>query len=115
MKHIYYMKYGHNIYLAYWYIISLKVKHSGGKIYWYIVYMYVTFHQSLTVTLIHYSGPCILRPPIRPAKYGLKKGSFKKYRNVYIENIYKSVSLMAGLKMDGMLKWRGLKWQGPLQ
>ncbi len=40
-----------------------------------------------------YSGPCPLRPPIRPEKL---------------------VSLKASLKMEGIPNLRGLKLQGPL-
>ncbi len=36
-----------------------------------------------------------------------------KERDIYIENI-RIVSLTAGLKMEGIVKWRGLKSQGPL-
>ncbi len=36
-----------------------------------------------------------------------------KWRDIYIENI-RMVPLKAGLKMEGIVKWRGLKSQGPL-
>ena len=60
-----------------------------------------------------YNGPCDLRPPIQPAKYGLKLKVVLKQRDVYIENI-RVVSLILGLKMQGIVKQRGLKSQGPL-
>ncbi len=43
-----------------------------------------------------YSGPCILRPPLQPEKYGLKLKVVLKWRDVYTENI-RMVSLIAGL------------------
>ncbi len=36
-----------------------------------------------------------------------------KRRDIYIENVT-IVSLMAGLKMEGIVKWRALNSQGPL-
>ncbi len=54
-----------------------------------------------------YSGPCILRPSHQPEIYGLKLKVVLKWRDVYIENI-KVVSLIAGLKIDGIVKYRGL-------
>ncbi len=36
-----------------------------------------------------------------------------KWRDIYIENI-RMVPLIAGLKMEGIVKWKGLKSQGPL-
>ena len=60
-----------------------------------------------------YSGPCILRPPLQPDKFGLKLEVVLKWRDIYIENIRK-VSLIASLKMEETVKWRGLKLQGPL-
>ncbi len=63
--------------------------------------------------LINSSGPCILRPPRQPEKYGLKWEVVLKWRDIYTENIGK-MSLMAGLKMEGIVKLRGLKSQGPL-
>ncbi len=50
-----------------------------------------------------YSGPCISRPPLQPQKYGLKWEVVLKWRDIYIENI-RLVSLMAGLKMEGIVK-----------
>ena len=44
----------------------------------------------------NYSGPCILRPPLQPDKYGIKLEVVFKLRNIYIENIM--VSLIASLK-----------------
>ncbi len=60
-----------------------------------------------------YNGPCDLRPPIQPAKYGLKLRVVLKQRDVYTENI-QVVSLIHGLKMQGIVKYRGFKMQGPL-
>ncbi len=56
-----------------------------------------------------YNGPSHLRSPVQSEKYGL----ILKGRGIYIENI-RVVSLIAGLKIEGILKWRGLKSQGPL-
>ncbi len=50
-----------------------------------------------------YSGPCDLRPPIQPEKYGLKLKVVLKYRDIYTENI-QVVSLISGLKMKGIVK-----------
>ncbi len=61
-----------------------------------------------------YSGPCILRPPIQPAKYGLKLKVVLKQRDIQTENI-QVVPLISSLKMQGIVKQRGLKSQGPLQ
>ena len=36
-----------------------------------------------------------------------------KWRDIYVENI-RVVSVMAGLKMQGIVKLRGLKLQGPI-
>ncbi len=47
-----------------------------------------------------YSGPCILRPPLQPDKYGLKVEVVLKWRDVYTENI-RMVLLIAGLKIYG--------------
>ncbi len=55
-----------------------------------------------------YSGPCILRPPFQLEKYGLKWEVVLKWSDIYTENI-RLVSLIAGLKMKGNVKWRGLK------
>ncbi len=60
-----------------------------------------------------YSAPCILRPPIHPVKYGLKLKVGLKWRDIYIENI-RVVSVMDYLEMQGIVKWRILKSQGPL-
>ncbi len=60
-----------------------------------------------------YSGPCILRPPLQPERYGLKLKVVLKWRDIYIENI-RMVSLTAGLKIEGIVKWRGLESQVPL-
>ncbi len=60
-----------------------------------------------------YSGPCILRPPLQPDKYGLKLEVVLKWRDIYTENI-RMVILTAGLKMEGIVKWRDLKSEGPL-
>ncbi len=58
------------------------------------------------------SGACILRPPCQPDKYGLKLEVVLKWRD-YTENI-RMVLLIACLKIKGIVKWMGLKWQGPL-
>ncbi len=58
--------------------------------------------------LIIYSGPCILRPPLQTDKYGLRLEVLLKRRDIYTENI-RMVSLIAGPKMEGIVKWRGLK------
>ena len=55
----------------------------------------------------------MLRPPSQPEKYDLKLKLVLKLRDNYIENI-KVMSLKAGLKIEGIVKWRGLKSQGPL-
>ncbi len=60
-----------------------------------------------------YSHPCILRPSLQPEKYGLELEVVLKWRYIYIENI-RMVSLIDGLKMEGIVKWRGLISQGPL-
>ncbi len=59
------------------------------------------------------SGPCILRPPLQPLNFGLKLMVVLKWRDIYIENI-RMVSLIAGLKIEGIVKWRGRKLQGLL-
>ncbi len=59
-----------------------------------------------------YSGPHILRPPLQPEHYGLKLKVVLKWRDVYIENI-RVVSLTASPKIEGIVKWRGVKSQGP--
>ncbi len=60
-----------------------------------------------------YSGPCDLRPPIQPAKYGLKLKVVLKWKDIHIENI-RIVLLIAGLKMEGIVKWKVLKSRGLL-
>ena len=50
-----------------------------------------------------YSGPCILRPPLQPEKYGLTLEVVLKLRDIYIENT-RMVSLIAGLKMEEIVK-----------
>ncbi len=50
-----------------------------------------------------YSGPCNLRPPIQPAKYGLKLKVVLKERDTYTEYIW-VVSLISSLKMQGIFK-----------
>ncbi len=60
-----------------------------------------------------YSGPYILRPPLQPGKYGLKLEVILKWRDINTENI-RVVSLISGLKIEGIVKQRGLKLQGPL-
>ena len=54
-------------------------------------------------TLIDIQWPCDLRPPIQPAKYGLKWKVVLKWRDIYTENI-QLVSLISGLKMQGIGK-----------
>ncbi len=58
------------------------------------------------VTCTH-SGPCILRPPLQPEKYGLNLEVVLKWRDIYIENI-RIVLLIGGFKMEGIVKWRVL-------
>ena len=60
-----------------------------------------------------YSSPCILRLPLQPLNFGLKLKVVLNWRDIGIENI-RMVSLIAGLKIEGIVKWRGLKSQGPL-
>ncbi len=72
----------------------------------------VKIPRKYTLGLV-YSGPCILRPPLQPDKYGYKLEVVLKWRDVYTENI-RMVLLIAGLKMEGIVKWRGLKSRGPL-
>ncbi len=55
---------------------------------------------------LNYSAPCILRPSIQPEKYGLKFKLVLKWRDIYVENI-RVVSVIAGLKMQGIVKLRG--------
>ncbi len=50
-----------------------------------------------------YSGPCDLRPPIQPAKYGLKSKVVLKQMDIYTENI-QVVLLISGLKTQGIVK-----------
>ena len=50
---------------------------------------------------------------VQPEKSCHKLKVVLKQRNFYVENI-KVVSLMAGLIMQGILKWKGLKSQRPL-
>ncbi len=67
----------------------------------------------MQLSIRHYSGPCILRPPIQPGKCGLKLEVVLKFKDIWIEN-KRMVPLIAGLKMEGIVKWRGLKSQGQL-
>ncbi len=60
-----------------------------------------------------YSGLCILRPPLQPGKYGLKLEVVLKWKDINTENI-RVMSLLSGLKIEGIVKRRGLKLQGPL-
>ena len=59
-----------------------------------------------------YTGPYILRPPIRPEKYGLKLKLILNFQDIYIESV--SLMSLASLKMEGSLKWQGLKSQSSL-
>ncbi len=59
------------------------------------------------------SVPCILRPSLQPEKYGLKLKIVLKWSDIYIENT-RMMSLIAGLKIKGIVKWRGLKSEGQL-
>ncbi len=52
---------------------------------------------------LQYSGPWNLRPPIQPAKYGLKLKVVLKERDIYTENI-QVVLLISGLKLQGIVK-----------
>ncbi len=72
------------------------------------------------MSLLHYNGHCILRPPVQPEKYtcSFKLSMMKavlewRDTNICFDNI-STVSLIAGLKMEGIVKWRGLTSQGPL-
>ncbi len=68
---------------------------------------------SIELYLCAYSGPFILRLPLKRERYGLKLKAALKWRDIYINMIM--VSLVSGLKMDGIVKWGGgLKLQGPL-
>ena len=60
-----------------------------------------------------YSGPRILRPPMESAKYDLKLKVVLKLKAIYIESV-RVGSLVDGLKIEGFVKWRGLKSQWPL-
>ncbi len=64
----------------------------------------------LTSTL---KGLCSLRLPIQPEKCGLKLKVVLKWKDNYNENI-RLVSLMASLKMEGIIKWSCFKLQEPL-
>ncbi len=50
-----------------------------------------------------YSGPCDLRLPIQPAKYGLKLKVVLKQRDVSTKDI-RVVSLISSLKIQGIVK-----------
>ncbi len=52
-----------------------------------------------------YRGPCILRPPSQPEKYGLKLKVILKWRGGYIE--YKSCVTDGKLYIEGIVTWRG--------
>ncbi len=53
-----------------------------------------------------YSGPCILRPLIQPAKHGLKSKAVLQWMYIYIASKTSSVTgpVIAGLKMEGIVK-----------
>ncbi len=55
--------------------------------------------------LLVYSGACILRPPLQPPKHGPNWEVVLKWKDIYSESI-RMVSLIAGLKMQGIVKWR---------
>ena len=61
------------------------------------------FKWLIQLETYRYSGPRVLRPFLQPDKYGLKLEVVLKVRDIYIENI-KMVSLIAGLKMKGIVK-----------
>ncbi len=48
-----------------------------------------------------YIGPCILRSPVRPEKYGLKLKVFLKWSDIYMKNIraVSLIMLMASFKV----------------
>ncbi len=46
--------------------------------------------------------------PTQPEKYGLKLQVILKLNDTYTQNI-RDMSLMVGLKMQGVVKWRDLK------
>ncbi len=50
---------------------------------------------------------------IPPEKYGLIVKVVLKWRDIYTEDI-RFVSLIAGLNIEGLVKWRSLKLQEPL-
>ncbi len=57
-------------------------------------------------------NPALLRPCVQPEKHGLKLKMVLKWRDNYVEFWF--VSLIAALKMERVVKWRGLELQGPL-
>ncbi len=64
---------------------------------------------------LQFSGPCDLRPPILPTKYGLILEVVLQERYICIESIrLVSQNEKSSLKMEGILKSLGLKLQGPL-
>ncbi len=75
-----------------------------------LTYCRVTGHTSLYHKC---SDDFILRPPIQPGTPGLKLKVVLKCRGIYIE-IIRVVLLMAGVKTEGIVKWKSLKSQGPL-
>ncbi len=69
-------------------------------------------HGQKRQSVLHAYGPCVLRPPIQTEKQGRKLEMVFKWRDICVKNIT-MMSLMAGLVMQGILIWRGLKLQGP--
>ncbi len=95
------------------YTVSLHHVHSSEgeslltEIHWFSMEANVILCH-ISAYSCHYSGPCILRQPLQPDKYGLKLEVVLKWRDIYTESI-RMVLLIAGLKMEGIVKWRGLK------
>ncbi len=56
----------------------------------------------------------MLRPPLQPGKYGLKLEVVLKWRDINNEKNIRMVSLISGLKIEGIVQRRGLILQGPL-
>ncbi len=59
------------------------------------------------------SGPCVLRAPIQPGKYGLKLKVVLKWRDNDIENIIIFVSLLPFLKLAGIVNLSGFEFTPP--
>ncbi len=64
------------------------------------------FHRLANLHCIS-SGPLHFKTTLQPEKYGLKLETVLKWKDSYNEIVW-MVSLIAGLKMEGIVKWRGL-------